>query len=192
MKYIICIMICADVKPNFTTGDFIGWTSVILAIFLTVLGIIALFSFKTIKENEKRINDRISKIDEKEQEFKDYISRTEAINKRLSLQIENANEYLYEAIKDITNQIRDGMKDKIISETLNKRFEKTEHSYQITNLYSEDNENKLTALTYLQQNGTPDDIEHLEYVSKYDLVEVHKEYAREIIGIIRYKEQHEN
>ncbi|MCL2682223.1 MAG: hypothetical protein FWE63_01900 [Bacteroidales bacterium] len=164
----------------------LSWISIYFAIFALILAALTSIGYyiaKKYKKNiDKMIGDRIEQINKKEEKFNNYIVQTKAIKKKLSMQekyIENTNQYLYEAIDEVANQINEE-KGKAI-------LKKMHHNYQVTNLYSEDNNTKFAALAYLQENGTRSDIEHLEYVSNYDSEEANKRKAREIIGIIKHK-----
>jgi hypothetical protein len=136
-----------------------------------------------IKSNDKIITDKIQAINAKEQELNDCILQSKAISERLSGQekyVNKTNQYLYEALDKIANQIPDANIAKVIMKEML-------HNYQVTNLYSS-TDSKFATLAYLQQNGTMNDIEHLEYVSYYDSNELNKEWAREIIGIIKHRD----
>lgn len=166
------------------------WSAVLIAILTLIVALWGFFGYRHMKENiienleknDEIIGAKIKAINAREQEFNDYVTRTMVIFEKLNCQekyMSKTNQYLYEALDKIANQISD-------SETGKDILQKMLHNYQITNLYSTETNTKFAALAYLYGNGISKDIEHLEYFAKYDLDERNKEWAREIIGIINY------
>lgn len=172
-------------------NNIMAWSAGIVAILTLIVAVFGFIGYNRIKEvmndsikkNSKIIDDKIKTINEKEEEFSNCISRTKIIDGRLKVQEKymcNSNLYLYESLDKIANQISDTDKGRLI-------LKEMLHNYQVTNLYSADNNTKFASLAYLQANGTFNDIEHLEYVSNYDQDENNKIWSREIIGAIKHK-----
>lgn len=167
------------------------WSAVIIAILTLAVALFGFFGYRhiensmkeNIKKNDKAVDDKIREIEQQQQAFNDCVIQTKAISEKLSGQekyICKTNQYLYDALDKIANQISDVDTGKII-------LKEMLHNYQITNLYSTDNSKKFAALAYIQENGSTSDIEHLEFISNYDSNEDNKKWAREIVGIIRYR-----
>ncbi len=167
------------------------WSAVIIAILTLIVALWGIFGYRrmkknikeNIKKNDKIIRNRIEAINAKEQEFNDCITKITVVIEKLNSQEKymcKANQYLYEALDKIANQIPNADTGKAILQNML-------HNYQITNLYSTDNNTKFAALAYLYGNGTLEDIEHLEYFAKSNIDERNREWAREIVGIIKHK-----
>jgi len=160
--------------------DVITWSSVLIA---TITLLVAAFGYFGYNRMENRIKNRISELDKKQAEFNDYISQMKVIQDKLLTQgkyICNSNVYIYDTLDKIANQIVDAEKGKLI-------LERMYHNYQIINLYATDNNLKFASLAYMENNGTQNDIKHLEHVATYDDDEKNRIRAREIIGIIKHK-----
>jgi uncharacterized protein YneF (UPF0154 family) len=167
------------------------WSAVIMAFLTLIVALFGILGYRhirkdmkeNIEKNDKIISDKIQEINEKEQKFNDCITQVKVISEKLNGQekyMSKTNQYLYEALDEVANQISDV---KIANHILRKML----HNYQITNLYSTDSNKKYAALAYLQENGTLEDIEHLDYFSNCDLDEPNKIWAREIIGVLRHR-----
>jgi len=170
-------------------NNIMTWSAVMIAaltLLVAVFGIIGYIRIKDIlKDNIKKVSDKIIEINSKEQVFNTCIAKTEAITKELQAQEQymcNSNVYIHKALETIANQISDDHRAISILKFIL-------HNYQISSLYSSNASLKFAALAYLQDNGTFNDIEHLEYVSNFDLIEANKTWAREIIGIIKNKKR---
>ncbi len=172
-------------------NNIISWTAAIIAIYTLVIALFGFFGYRHVKDNMKNnikrnnkiINDKIVEINQKEQKFNDCLNQTKAISGKLDMQDKymcKTNSYLFEALDKLANQISDTKVGKVI---LKENF----HGYQITNLYSIDRNKNFASLAYMQQNGSLEDIEHLEYFSNFDLDANNKIWAREIIGVIKHK-----
>ncbi|MDR1342588.1 MAG: hypothetical protein LBK18_04935 [Prevotellaceae bacterium] len=154
------------------------WSAVIIAILTLIVAVVGLFGYfklnQVLKSNVAKIQAKIQEINEKEQEFDRCISQTKAQEKYM----QRTNVCFFEAFDKVVNQITNSKTAKAISQQML-------HNYQITNLYSADD--KFAAFAHLEEQGTMDDIQHLDFVSKYDSNKDNKKRAREIIGIIKHK-----
>lgn len=172
-------------------NNLLTWSEKAIAYLTLIVALFGFFGYYKInkslkdnmKKNDKIIEDKIEEINNRETEFNDYISRTKAIIEKLNGQekyMYKTNQYLYEALDKIANQISD---TKIGNSILKEMY----HNYQVTNLYSVDDNTKFAAFAYIQENGNFNDIEHLEYISNYDSNERYMVWAKAIIVIIRHK-----
>ncbi len=177
-----------------SVSNVIGWTSVIIAILTLFVALAGFFGYRyllsTIKSStessEKLINSHLEKLISKQKDFDNSVVLISSLADRLADYekfMRNTNRYLYESLDKVANQIGD--KDLGI-----KILEFMLHNYQITNLYSSDKNTIFASLAYLHENGTLDDIQHLEFlsVSNYVCVE-YQLWAREIVGIIKHKNE---
>lgn len=179
---------------------------IIMFISLIVSGSLAImFYFRTRNISEKVIkynNEGIIK------DYKHHIEEVKYLQSELDIiknefqqqinliQIKNdfQNHYLdqivslfFQATYSITDQMNNESTAKNILYNL---F----HDYQITKLYrdsldSKDSmavqQDKFAAFAYLTENGTMDDIPHLDFVAQNDCDEQNRKLAREIIGRIK-------
>jgi len=172
-------------------NNIISWTSATIAIYTLVIALFGFFGYRHIKEridenlekNRLIIDDKINEINKKEQIYDDIISQTQVIINKIDVQDKymcQTNENLYDALNKLANQIPDEKTGKhILKEML--------HNYQITNLFSSYSTKHFAGLAYLQENGTIEDIVHLESYLKHCIDEKNKIWAREIIGVIKQK-----
>lgn len=162
-------------------NNIMTWTSVLVGVITLLVGAFGYFGYNRM---ENQIKNKIAEIDKKRTDFDDCILQMKGIQAKLVAQEKytcNSNIYIYDTLDKIANQIAEAEKGKVI-------LEKMLHSYQITNLYAAENDLKFAALAYIQNNGTLDDIKHLEHVATYDAYEQNRVWAREIIGIIKHKQ----
>ncbi|MDR2815527.1 MAG: hypothetical protein LBB62_02330 [Proteiniphilum sp.] len=158
-----------------------AWSAAMIAVLTLIVaisGFIGYFRIRSVlKSNVAQVQKKINEINEKEQEFNNCIAQTKA----QEIYIFKTNQCFYDALDKIANLISKKTEGKkILKEML--------HNYQITSLYSSSVvHDKFAVLAYFQENGTLEDIEHLEHVAANDSKEEYKAWAREIIGIIRYR-----
>jgi hypothetical protein len=169
-------------------NNIMTWSAIFIAFLTLIVAIIGFVGYNrmyevvqdNIKKNDEKVDAKIRAIDAKQEMFNDCVSRTQVISEQLKGQekyICKTSDYLFAALDKITNQIPDADTGKAIMKQM-------WHNYQITSLYSADEGKEFAALAFLQENGTIDDIEHLEFVSTYDRNDHNKTWAREILGLL--------
>lgn len=173
-------------------NNIITWTSIMIATLTLFIGLCGFFGYHQIKqnmeknaiENTKIVDNKIEELNKKKKEIDKYISLTQTILEKTNIQekyMYKANQYLYEALDKIANQIED-------TKTANAILNEILHNFQVTNLYSSKGKKVFAALAYLQANGTLEDIEHLEFYSSLNgNSDSNSAWAREIIGVIKHK-----
>lgn len=133
------------------------------------------------------IQDKLSGFNE---QITDFNGQVELIKSSIIQQVryfDQSIKYLYQATYSNIEQMDDQTQAQ-------QRLENLFHELQIAKLYrtsinadedSDVNHNRITALEYLEENGTMEDIPHLDYIARYDPNEHVKTRAIEVRAIIR-------
>ncbi len=178
------------------------WALTAITVLIALLGFLG---YSRLNKDIKRHNEELLKrtdvqdsiineyknlVNSLREEQKSFIEKNQKIINILNQQdlyFSQTINYLYQATDAICNQIKDESKSKII---LNNLY----HGVHIANLYhciiDEQNDrvsdnDKFAAFSYLEENGTEEDIIHLEFSANNDPNKNNRIRATEIIGRIR-------
>lgn len=193
-----------DVADSNKTIVFLEIILIITLLVFFITGIIVIIYYLRAKTNFERIGidkslinkldyyienaDNLQrKIDRLESNFQQQINEI-LINKAFQDQYLNQLScYLFQATYSLTGQMNNEV---VAKDILYNLF----HGYNIAKLYrtslnsdgtSRIDKDKFAAFAYLMENGTLEDIPHLEYIAKNDPYESNRDQAKEIIGRIK-------
>lgn len=167
-----------------TVNNILTYSSFVIALLTFATIFAGFFEYRRLKEIIER---KVAEIDNKAAEIDDFKQKLDHAQLLLKIQdkyINFANGYLYQTTEQIVNQMED-------NDMAVEIFKKMNHNYHIANLYSGKKDDRFASLAYLRENGVVADVEHLLQICDSDPEERYRSLASEIIGIIKYRTEHE-
>ena len=170
-------------------NNILTWGSFIVAVLTIVAAVFGVTGFIQLKNNLENQLAQYSSIFEKAENLVNSANGLKQSLEAQHLYIEKSNEFLFQSVFAIANQIP----NKDIAKKLLKR---QSHIAEIINLYrpcikpediADVRSKKLAALFFIQANGTKDDLPHLLFVSKNDIDEVIRDKALDIYYSIKHR-----
>lgn len=180
-RFIPAIKNAFDSKGSLDTFIFI--LTLIVAVLAFMFAFIGYNEFTRVIEYRKKVDDFESDFNKKLETYKQNMT---IISDRLTKQglfINQSLNYLNSILAELSfmsqneNTIKRLLHDSKIAQLYRINLD--------TNESSDMSNSKFDAFAYLEENGTKEDIPHLNYVAEYDPIESNRDRAREIIGVIK-------
>ena len=172
-----------------TVNNIISYTTLVIAILTFATIIVGFVGFKRLKteigSKKNEVDIKIKEVDNEMLIIESFKNQVMDVKRLIAAQdnyVSFSNGYLYQTTEQLVNQIADTRMAMEIYRTL-------VHNYHVANLYSSDDSNRFAALAYLREKGELADIDHLQKLLSSDIDQRYKNFASEIIGIIKFRNQ---
>ena len=191
-KFIPCIRFT---NQNNSVDTFVFILTLIVAVLTFLIAAIGIFEFDRIRKYTEKVDSFKEVLESFDNLLEEHEKEFNLVKDSSTMQeqyLKKTIEYLYSASYSNINLMKE---EKQAKKLLIKLF----HDDQIAKLYrasldsnetTEIDKDKFAAFVYLEQNGTLDDIKHLEYVVEHDTNKKNCARAHEIKGRIKERFPH--